>query len=502
MRKNRKRDFLLFGINLNNFLVFFLLLIFLLESGGAVLIVTSFLRQHSLEMAEEKARLILDRNLATHTYFTHELKPALFDLTAPFISEDYFDPTWMSSTYVIRQIETYFQELNPSDYYYKEAAINARSPYNEADSFEREFLESLNENENLTFHTELREIDGQRYFTTLRRGEVMEGSCLRCHSEPQNAPAGLVDLYGAERSFGREKGEVISAISIRIPLEGTYQEIQKLAWYISGLLILFFLVLFLALNWVRVKMVIEPLDRIGQKALLISEHSEHLGEQIKLPAFKEMQKLTEAFNTMSTALKKERDYLEQRVQERTAELEKVKERIQHIATHDALTELPNRRLFEEQFSQAVKLAKRNQDEFSLMMIDLDDFKEINDTYGHVTGDKVLKQFGKRMENILRDSDLVARWGGDEFIILLFNTSKEADMISVVEKVFSTIETPISADKIKLILKMSAGIARYPQDGETEDKLLRHADYALYEAKAQPGNSYHFYRDITSDSSNL
>jgi diguanylate cyclase (GGDEF)-like protein len=249
-------------------------------------------------------------------------------------------------------------------------------------------------------------------------------------------------------------------------------------------------------------MVIEPLDRIGQKALLISEHSEHLGEQIKLPAFKEMQKLTEAFNTMSTALKKERDYLEQRVQERTAELEKVKERIQHIATHDALTELPNRRLFEEQFSQAVKLAKRNQDEFSLMMIDLDDFKEINDTYGHVTGDKVLKQFGKRMENILRDSDLVARWGGDEFIILLFNTSKEADMISVVEKVFSTIETPISADKIKLILKMSAGIARYPQDGETEDKLLRHADYALYEAKAQPGNSYHFYRDITSDSSNL
>jgi len=124
-------------------------LVFALVAVLVVLRVNYTMRQYALTEAETKARLMLDRNLAIHTYFSHNLKPELFELTDPFVSDDYFSPTWMSSTYAVRQIEEYFKSLNLEDYYYKESAINARSPNNEADAFERAFIEELNQNPDL-----------------------------------------------------------------------------------------------------------------------------------------------------------------------------------------------------------------------------------------------------------------------------------------------------------------------------------------------------------------
>ncbi len=181
-----------------------------------VVLVNYSMRRNALAEAEEKAKIILDRNLATHTYFSKQLKPDVFELINPWLSKEYFKPSWMSSTYGVREIDKYFKSMNDSEYYYKESAINARSIDNEADKYEASFLKKLNREPDLIHQSSIRTIDGKPYFTVMRRGEVMEESCLRCHSTPEKAPADLVKIYGSERSFNRNVGDVVSAISIRV----------------------------------------------------------------------------------------------------------------------------------------------------------------------------------------------------------------------------------------------------------------------------------------------
>jgi len=166
--------------------------VFSLAAVSVIGLVNHKARQQALTEAKLKSRIILERNLATHTYFSHKLKPKLFQLTEPIRSEAYFEPTWMSSTYAVREIDNYFKSLNNSDYYYKECAVNARNPHNEADTHERRFIRELNGNPELTERSEIRDMGGKPYFVTMRRGEVMEASCLRCHTSPDRAPADLV----------------------------------------------------------------------------------------------------------------------------------------------------------------------------------------------------------------------------------------------------------------------------------------------------------------------
>jgi signal transduction histidine kinase len=288
-----------------------------------VLIVNRSMRRQALVEAEEKARLILDRNLAIHTYYSHELKPGLFELTDPIVPDTYFDPTWMSSTYAVREIDHLFRDLSPADYYYKEAAVNARMPGNEADAFERAFIQELNENPDLDLRSEVLELEGEVYFVTLRRGEVLEESCLRCHDTAEEAPEGLVDRYGAESSFGREVGEVISTISIRIPISEAYAQADRISWQLSGALVLLLGGLFGIQALLYRSYLINPLRAIQQKASQITSQEEHLGEMIPMPPGRELTQLIDAFNQMSANLRRNRDELETRVRERTGELQEV-----------------------------------------------------------------------------------------------------------------------------------------------------------------------------------
>lgn len=249
-----------------------------------------------------QGHLILDHHLATHTYFSQQLKPKLFDWTKSFRFPDYFEPTWMSSTYAMREIENYFTAMNPWKYYYKECAINARSPENEADPYEKAFLEDLSGNPKLEIRSAIRKLNGKSYFVTLRRGEGMEASCLRCHSTPDQAPGDLLKIYGDQRSFHRQIGDVAQAISIRVPLEVAYAEANRFSLYLSGffliaLLCLFMFQLLLSRHWV-----FDPLAVIREKALQIAAAPEHLGETIPIPKGKELQEMATAFNTMSISL--------------------------------------------------------------------------------------------------------------------------------------------------------------------------------------------------------
>jgi two-component sensor histidine kinase len=280
----------------------------------------------------------------------------LFEFTESFRPESYFDPAWMSSSYAVRQIGNRFRAINADDahggYFMKDAAINARSPENEADAVEVAFLKELQADPELVMRSYTRELDGKPYMQYLRRGEVLEDSCLRCHGDPALAPEGLVELYGPERSFYREAelGKVISVISIRIPLSASFANVERFSFHLSGLLLTLLACLFMAQYWVSKRLFYTPIAAIRDKALQISSDENRLGEQVPIPFGAEWRELASAFNAMSAKLRRERDSLEDRIQERTTALEAAKrsleddieERVQiEKALKDALDENVN-----------------------------------------------------------------------------------------------------------------------------------------------------------------
>ena len=159
-------------------------------------------------------------------------------------------------------------------------------------------------------------------------------------------------------------------------------------------------------------------------------------------------------------------------------------RIRYLALHDPLTGLANRRLFFEHVKQAVFSATRKQGRFAIVYLDLDNFKPINDTYGHKHGDHVLKEVALRMTEGLRHSDITARIGGDEFILLMQDTDKAEDIPSLVEKIAQLIRHPLTLDNgVTIQIQASIGASIYPDDGTTADELIRYADRRMYTAKS-------------------
>jgi len=166
-------------------------------------------------------------------------------------------------------------------------------------------------------------------------------------------------------------------------------------------------------------------------------------------------------------------------------------RIQHLARHDALTELPNRIQFLEEMASVPADLARGQ-LAAVLCIDLDHFKDVNDTLGHAIGDKVLKLVSARLWGTTRENDVLARIGGDEFSLLLRQVGKPADAASIAERITRVIAAPFSIDGHQIVIGASVGIAMAPADGETADQLIKSADLALYRAKSDGRSTYHFF----------
>ncbi len=315
------------NISIYSFVSIVLVTVLVVSSLLVIYIVRSSIRNEALSEAEKKAKIILERNLATHSYFSHEIKPSVFPLAEKEVKNGYFEPSWMSSTYAVREIDKLFKEMNEEKYYYKECAINSRSPENEADEYEALFIRRLNSEPELKVMSEVRTIDGVPYFSVIRRGEVMEQACLRCHSEPGAAPAGLVRRYGDNRSFKRHVGEVVSAISIRIPLDYAFAEADIAASRLSLVLIIVISVVLGSVFVVIRRFIMDPVNTIQKRAIDISGDDKLLGEEVPIPPFKELSGLSRAFNRMSLSLRDHLDRLEQKVDERTSELKATNERL-------------------------------------------------------------------------------------------------------------------------------------------------------------------------------
>lgn len=174
--------------------------------------------------------------------------------------------------------------------------------------------------------------------------------------------------------------------------------------------------------------------------------------------------------------------INRRLSRALSESRAAEERIRHLAQHDPLTDLPNRALFSDRLEQALASARRDGEHLAVMFMDLDDFKPINDNLGHGIGDRLLQQAADRLRNSLRESDTVARVGGDEFIALLRNTREATDALAVAAKLGESLARPFDIDGHAIAISASIGIALYPEHGIDDIELLKHADDAMYEAK--------------------
>ena len=166
------------------------------------------------------------------------------------------------------------------------------------------------------------------------------------------------------------------------------------------------------------------------------------------------------------------------------------ERLAHLATHDPLTDLPNRAMFRACLSDALPLAKRNRRKLAVMLLDVDHFKNINDTLGHTNGDVVLQTVAQRLLGCLRDGDSAARLGGDEFTLLLSEISDMKDASLVAERILQKLAEPLSIDHQMHAISASIGISVYPVHGKEAETLLKKADEAMYIAKEER-NCYTF-----------
>jgi diguanylate cyclase (GGDEF)-like protein len=162
-------------------------------------------------------------------------------------------------------------------------------------------------------------------------------------------------------------------------------------------------------------------------------------------------------------------------------------RIEHLAGHDPLTGIPNRRRFCEPFGETLARARRCAHRFALLFVDLDRFKAINDGYGHLVGDRLLVEAPRRMHGCLRASDTLGRRGGDEFVVLLPEIDAARDAEAVAEKIRVALAQPFVLDGRELCISTSIGIVLYPEHGDDEDTLVRHADEAMYRAKSEGRN---------------
>jgi two-component system cell cycle response regulator len=184
------------------------------------------------------------------------------------------------------------------------------------------------------------------------------------------------------------------------------------------------------------------------------------------------------------------------------ERKRAEEHLTYLAQYDHLTGLVNRNLFRDRLIQAMARSKRMNQSIGLMLLDLDRFKTVNDTFGHDMGDELLKAVSERLKACVREVDTVARMGGDEFTIILEGVSSEQNILVVAKRITESIATPFDLKGQHISIGISVGITIYPHDDYPVDELLKHADTAMYRAKQQGGSAFHLHETSGTHSADL
>ncbi len=319
-----------------------------------------------------------------------------------------------------------------SEYKYKITSLNPINPGNKPDEFEIEALRFFESNKNMRYYTKF----SNENFNFMGSLEI-KGSCLECHVNQ-----------------GYKLGDIRGGLRVSIPI---YNYNQKIALIKSSNLYITLIVVFIAII-----------------VLIIGIYF--------INSIYRRQKNIEKLNMV----------LEKKVKQRTKELEQNVQKLHEMATMDFLTQVPNRRYFFDLSNKLFSLAKRDKTELSLLMIDIDFFKKINDEHGHFVGDEVLKLVSKKIQTNIRTSDILARVGGEEFVVLLNETGKEG-ATTIAEKLRQIVENTTFTygnEKIKVTISIGISVLSFLSD-ETIDDILHRADEALYISKHSGRNKVTF-----------
>jgi diguanylate cyclase (GGDEF)-like protein len=223
--------------------------------------------------------------------------------------------------------------------------------------------------------------------------------------------------------------------------------------------------------------------------LVISACDAHFGRRAGEYA-RELRRANAALEAQASKLSHSNLLLQKEVQERL----RSEQQIEYLAHHDTVTGLPNRRLLSKHLSHAIRQGRRYSKQLGVLFIDLDRFKTINDTMGHQAGDMLLRDIGRRLRQCLHDSDILARFGGDEFAVLVEDVQEPAHLAAVAQKILSVISEPLVVHGQQFHVTASVGISTYPKDGKNEQTLMKHVDIAMYQAKEAGKNKFRFYSD--------
>ena len=317
-------------------------------------------------------------------------------------------------------------------YYFKITSLQPINPNNAPDNFEKTALENMKRNKSKEVYTSL-ENDKFNFMGALK----VEQSCLECHT-----------------TQGYNIGDTIGGLRVSIPIDNYLHNME----IVDSKTELLYLITILT-SIVFILLITYTVNSIYVRELNI----------LKL-----------------------NKTLEVKVNQRTKELKNANKKLLEISSVDFLTNIPNRRYFFEVGNKSFHLAKREKHPLSIIYIDIDHFKSINDNYGHNIGDEILKLVSSKMNKLIRKSDILARTGGEEFTILLNNTDKENAFI-LAEKLRTTIENSYYRDKeFEIQVTISLGISELQNDDEELDSIISRADKALYKAKNESRNKTVIY----------
>lgn len=303
----------------------------------------------------------------------------------------------------------------------------------------------------------------------------------------------IYDVYNDHLVVDEEEIAIVRVFSSRQSLNR--QILKTVIFSLLSMCVVAVAVYFLSMKLQRsLTSPIESLNSISQQVTQFGDYS------LRAHVYRddEVGDLAEAFNRMLNQIQQRDLKLENTVKERTAELEKLANEFRHRAFHDPLTGLPNRALIPERFPSAIAHARRVELPLAVFLIDLDNFKNINDTLGHDVGDKMLQVVAERFVGVLRKEDMVCRLGGDEFLILVEELKGSCGIEKIAEKLFVSVSEKIVVDNRYLDITMSIGAAVFPEHGDDLTSLKRAADIAMYVAKDEGKNQFKVFESLMED----
>ena len=290
------------------------------------------------------------------------------------------------------------------------------------------------------------------------------------------------------------KSNRVGTIFVRSDLVGLEETIVNLS-YIVIFIFLASLILAAFLSHQLQEIITTPIEKLAWLVSQVSENKDY-SMRLKIESHDEIGVLVTAFNNMLRTVEAHKEKLQNQTNNLEQLVKKRSEQLHKMAYFDSLTGLPNRSLLFQEIEKEISRCDRTNSLFALMFLDLDRFKTINDSLGHAVGDELLQEAAKRLLNSVRKEDVVARVGGDEFVVMLVNVKSRLRVSSVAEKIMQAFSFPFNLvlNNTNLHVSVSIGVSVYPEHGEDVAVLMRNADTSMYQTKANNPGKYLFYEE--------